>query len=229
MPRFNRKTMLKLIGVAVAAILVCLGLQLSMSTASASDKQGGVTVTKLEANADSQVGFKISTTLKSTALLFAKPEWQDYTEDDFVYQPKGTESYRLLPKVKPGTSARWEVHAYNPKTTEEIFVKAYKFNNYKVETKALTFKIDKKRQTEVYLEIHPKKGGSLGVKSVRVKVTSIGHKSARWVTMTHAYTDEETGVRVYVRTLNKGTRVHAVDSRTVYGSMKSVTVGSLGD
>lgn len=229
MPRFSNKTVLKLIGVAVAAILVCLGLQLSMLGASASDKQGGVTVTKLEANADSQIGFRISTTLKNTALLFAKPEWQDYTEDDFVYQPKGTESYRLLPKVKPGTSARWEVHAYNPKTTEELFSKTYKFNNYKVEAKTLTFKIDKKRQTEVYLEIHPKKGGSLGVKSVRVNVTSMGHKSARWVSMTHAYTDDQTGVRVYARTLNKGTRVHAVDSRTVYGSMKNIAIGSLGD
>ncbi|MEP6710697.1 MAG: hypothetical protein ABJA64_03175 [Candidatus Saccharibacteria bacterium] len=208
---------------------VALGLisQFSLAAVSAAtEKQHGVTVTKLEVNSNDQVGFKVQTTLKTTALLFAKPN-TDYTEDDFVNQKKGTRVYRLLPQLRPGTSTTWEVHAYNPKTTLELFVKNYRFNHYLHKVVKVDPGSCGSHQTETYLEIHPKKGGTLRVKSVRAR--TVVNDKVKWVNMILALTDEETGDKVYVKTFKPGVRVTHLDTSTVYGATKAATAGCLGD
>lgn len=224
---FTKQNVKRVVAAVLALVLANLLAQACNAGASAAtDTQHGVTVTKLEVNSNDQVGFKVKTTLKSTALLFAKSN-TDYTEDDFVKQAEGTKTYRLYPKLKAGTSTTWEVHAYNPKTARELFVKNYRFNHYLRKVVKVDPGSCGKRQTETYLEVRPKKGGSMKVKSVRAR--TVVKNEVKWVNMILAYTDTETGTKVYSKTFKPGVRVTHLDTRSVYGATTNAVAGCLGD
>jgi len=227
---FSKKTASVLI---VASLTGGTIVMASQATAITTDTRNGITVRKYEVNAKGQPRFKITTTDKSVKLLFSAPN-TDYRADDFEPQKKGTTvMYPPLPKVKTGTTAEWTVVVHqpkgrsNPKGPTELFYKNYSFSRYKTEVKQLRAQVDKNRQTDVYLEVHPKSGGKMKVKSARVRASING--VGTWVKLTHAYTDGSTGVRVYVATLDKGAKVRRAEVRSVYGKVIGAVAAPVGD
>jgi len=223
----------------IASVLIVASLtggtivMASQATATTTDTQNGITVRKYEVNAKGQPRFKITTTDKSVKLLFSAPN-TDYQKGDFEPQKKGTTvMYPPLPKVKSGTTAEWTVvvdqpkSRLNPKGPTELFYKNYSFSRYKKEVKQLRTQVDKNRQTDVYLEVHPKSGGKMKVKSARVRASVNG--VGTWVIMTRATTDESNGVEVYVATLDKGAKVRRAEVRSVYGKVIGAVAGPVGD
>jgi hypothetical protein len=234
--KFIKENPRKIIGLLIGVILLVSGIIATSGSASAAtptDTQHGITVRKYEVNAKGQPRFKITTTDKSVKLLFSKPN-TDYRADDFEPQEKGTTvMYPPLPKVKSGTTAEWTVVVHqpkgrsNPKGPTELFYKDYLFSRYKKEIKQLRAHVDKNQQTDVYLEVHPKSGGKMKVKSARVRASING--VGTWVDLTHAYTDGSTGVQVYVTTLDKGAKVKRAEVRSVYGKVVGAAAGPVGD
>src|SRR5690606_2978392 len=115
---------------------------------------------------------------------------------------------------------------YNPRNGHELFDRKFSWRNYKRELVGLTVGAGS-YSTDVYAEIHPKQGGKLHVRSVRVRVISRSG-NVRWLDLIHAYTDERNGTRVYVRTVRSGVAITAVDARTVYGSLQNVSASPVG-
>lgn len=220
MPRLTKKQVrYALLGIFVLVLAMIIG-QCSMGTSAAQTTASGpVTVTKLALSKDGRPRVRVTTT-KRIDLLFARPR-SDSTADDLVTQKANTTKVYRLPKVRDGRAAAWYVVAYNPRNGHELHYQKYVWRNYKRQVVGLSV-APKAGPTDVYAEIHPKQGGKLRVKSVRVRL--IGPSgNVRWADLIHAYTDEERGVIVYVKTVRRGIRITDVDARTVYGSLRNVS------
>lgn len=225
MPRLTRKHASYLLLGAIALVLALVIGQCSMGTSAAQTAAADpVTVTKLSLNKDGQPRVRVTTT-KRIDLLFARPR-SDSTADDLVRQKANTTKVYRLPRVRDGRAAAWYVVAYNPRNGHELHYQKYVWRNYKRQVVSLSV-APKAGPTDVYAEIHPKKGGKLRVRSVRVRLIGPAG-NVRWADLVHAYTDEERGVRVYVKTVRRGIRITDVDARTVYGSLRNVAAIPVG-
>lgn len=217
--RITKKGLLKLLAAAVLVVVALVAGQCSMASAQTDEEsQSIVTVKRLPLTKDGQPRVRITST-KRIDLLFSKPR-SDSTVDDLVHQPKGTVTYRL-PRARRGTTAKWYVTAYNPRNGHELFDGKFVWHRYKREVVGFSTS-PTVGPTDIYAEIHPKKGGKLRVKSVRARLLTRSG-TVRWVELVHAYTDEERGVRVYVKTVRRGVTVTRVVARTVYGTLRNVS------
>jgi hypothetical protein len=118
MARISKVQVLKLIalGVICGVVLAILG-QCANSAASAAT-QSSVTIKKLTLNEKGQPRVKI-TASQPIEILFSQPN-SDSTEDDLVRQDKGTMTYTLRPRVKPGAKAGWYVTVFKDGGPDEL-------------------------------------------------------------------------------------------------------------
>jgi hypothetical protein len=210
------KTVLVGIGLLVVALIIG---QCAVSSAGAAETSP-VVVTKLRLNANDQPGVRISTE-KRIAVLISRPGATS-TADDLQYQKAGTTKVYRLPAVKDGQAAVWYVNTYSPQTGLEYTNHRFVWRNYQRQVADLNRAAPRVGPIDVYAEVHPKRGGRMVVKVVKVRLIQ-PDGTVRWAAMTHAYTDEENGVQVYVRTVRRDVAINDVAAWSVYGSLQNVS------
>lgn len=210
----------------IAGIVLAIAAQATMVAASAASAYQGYSAKKLEPNKSGRPGVKVTTGNKPLDLMVQRED-TDFTSDDFVRQEANTTKSYRLPVMKKGTSVKYVVVGFDPKTTEEVIpYKNMTFNYYQSKTIKVSLGSCGSLPTMTVLEIKPKNGGKLKVKSVVAK--SIDAKGKiRKHSMIRTSTEDD-GTQVFNRDIRPGLKVTQLKTRSVNGTSKLVAANCVG-
>ena len=213
------------LAVAASSVLVAPMMSASASTVAAAAPVAApaeASVKKLALNKQGRPGFTV-TTNRQVWILVQKPG-TEIQFGDGVRQSTGSKTWRLRP-VKLGQARTYLVMVISKRTGQKLASQRYVWRNYQRQAANVRnrYAVGK---SDVYAEIHPRKGGKLAVRSV-VALGKRANGSTYRVKMIHAYTDERTGTRVYVATVCRGNRISQVVSHTAYVRLRNSMVVQL--